>query len=203
MTKSVLLVVHPGYAKNRNQISDSGSYEAYLAQVRDAVWSRRSSVLFLYKRDGEPFALPRTAEVMRDPDRGYWTKRLVQKLKQRRVERVDICGEYLYYFGNRNLNKNLERYAAALPKKKRNEFEKALARANIIDTRFAKRLKLNPDDFFGKVFFDGNEFVDGCVIKVYEELVGKFSNVEIKRELCYPPREMEIGSRKKWSVEYF
>ncbi len=98
MNNSVLVLVHPGYAGNRQLTPDRyGGYGDYLSRLKDAVWTQ-TSIIFLYKRDKLPFELPSDAEVIRDHDRGYHTKELVSRLKERRVDRIDVCGEFLWWY---------------------------------------------------------------------------------------------------------
>ena len=194
--KSVLVVVHPGYeATSFFTIKKQGNYESYLSLLRDAVWSH-SSVLFLYKDSKPPFDFPNNTIVIRDRDRGYYTKELVSKLRELRVDKVELCGESLWFIGA-DVDKNLKRYAEKLQPEKKIKFDRALERIQVLDGSFAKKLGLDSEEFINAIYFTGKNINPGCVRKIQDELKGEFPVVEIKRELCYPTVDSNKNRIKK------
>ncbi len=187
MGETILVIVHPGYAANRNLTADKyGSYEGYLTNLEYASLAY-PTILFMFQRDKMRLKLPKDADVVtvRDHDVGYHTKELVSKLREKRPTKVLIGGEFLWYHGG-NISENLKLYSQKLPADKRMQFEEALFRTHVLTPTFAKRLCLDVAEFTNEVFYSGNRVVeDACVKTMWRELHGDF-NVEIRRDLCYP-----------------
>lgn len=185
MSSPALVVVQLGYVANRGLISDVyGDYGVYLSRVKNAV-SSTSSIIFLYRRAKVPFELPDTTELIIGERH---TKKLIDRLKERMVNNVDICGELLWYYGG-DINENLKSYSKKLPKDRRIQLGKVLENTSILEpTRIAKKADLDPLEFTKEVFYTGSEVRDGCVKNVYDILSSEF-DVKIIRELCYPITE--------------
>ena len=184
MDNSVLVVVHPGYAINIGGIisDEFGDYKEYLSRVEEAVSSQNSIVLLYGKEFRMPFSLPNS--VSRVSNMGH----LVSQLKNRKTERIKVCGEYLYWYVAENAGEKLQEYSEKLSPEKRIQFNKLLERTSELDAvKFAKKLGLDPQEFQREVFLGmKNRLVNGCVRDVYDELRDEFSDVIISRELCYP-----------------
>lgn len=189
MVKPVLVAIHVGYLANMcPEWGGYNGYDVYLTRVRDEMWSQ-NVMLFLYKRNRVPFELPPHVEVVRDSARGYNTKRLISRLREEKFDKIDVCGEELWWSDAPNLDKNLKRYAEKLAPEKRLQFEEALLRTHVLEPiGFARRLDLNPAEFMKEVFLTGSEVVPGCAKIYFDELSGEFptAEVNIRRELCYP-----------------
>jgi hypothetical protein len=93
MDESILVVVHLGAAGVIKYFHpDYGDYELYLSRVKDAICSRESIILtYMMIKDRTPFELPETAKIVESED-------LVSELKRRNVARIDVCGEYLWWY---------------------------------------------------------------------------------------------------------
>lgn len=186
MSETVLVVVHPGYVGKRFSTDERyGNYEEYMKKVRQAVWSQ-NSVLFMYRRDGKPFRIPPGSEVIRDPRGRVDTEELIHRMSERKVQSVRVCGEFLFWYGVGDINKNLKEYARRLPPQKRKQLDETLLRTNVLDARVPRKLGLNPKEFFREIYSTKMGIHDGCVMHVYRNLRAEFSDVEIQRELCYP-----------------
>ena len=184
MDNSVLVVVHPGYAINVGGIiSDKfGNYKEYLSRLEEAVNSQNSIVLLYGKGFRMPFPLPNSVSHVSDMEH------LVSRLKNRKAERIKVCGEYLYWYVAENAGAKLQEYSEKLSPEKRIRFDKLLERTSELEAvKFAKKLGLDPQEFQREVFLGiKNKVVKGCVRDVYDELHDGFSDVIISRELCYP-----------------
>jgi hypothetical protein len=187
MDNSVLVAVHPGYAVNIGGIisDEFGDYKEYLSRLEEAVSSQDSIVLLYGKGFKVPFPLPN------DVSRVHNMKRLVFRLKNKKVERISVCGEYLYYYSADNATAKLKEYSEKLPPEKRIRFNKLLRQTSELEgVKFAKKLGLDPQEFQREVFSGiKNEIVEGCVRDVYDTLHDEFSDVTINRELCYPTND--------------
>lgn len=174
---SILVAVHPGYARNRGHVSDRyGNYEEYLSRLRDAVWSQ-SSMIFLYRTDIPPFELPENAEVMHDFDRntgrGVNARRLISRLKDKGVSKVDIGGEFLWeYF--RLIS---EDFVDSIRKDPTEIIEEARG-----DPLF-KKMSLDAQSIIK--YMDRFNVRCCCVQTVYDGLSHDF-DVRLGRDLCYP-----------------
>jgi len=184
MDSSALIVVHPGYAINiGGVISDEfGDYKEYLSRLEEAVSSQNSIVLLYGREFRMPFSLPNSVSRVSDMEQ------LVSKLKNRKTERIKVCGEYLYWYVAENAGEKLQEYSEKLSPEKRIRFKKLLERTSELDAvKFAKKLGLDPQEFQREVFLGiKNRLVNGCVRDVYGYLHDEFSDVTISRELCYP-----------------
>jgi hypothetical protein len=190
MSETVLVVVHPGYAGRRFSTDERyGNYEEYIEKLRQAVWSQ-NSLLFIYKRDGKPFRIPPSAELIRDTRGRVDTEELIHRLNERKVQSVRVCGEFLYWYGVGDIDVNLKKYAGRLPPEKRKQFDETLLRTNTLDARFPRKFGLNPKNFFREIYSTKMGLHDGCVMHVYRDLSAEFSDVEIQKELCYPSAEL-------------
>ena len=181
----MLVAVHPNYAGSRGLVASRyGNYGSYLLRL-EKVLAQKKSIVFAFKKDKIPFKLPNDVKVIRDPERGYYVRELVEELRNLDVKYVDLGGEFLWFNGG-NISENLKRYAEKLPKEKRIQYKSTLQRLQVLDSdRFARKLGLDPQEFLNEVFYSGHEVQNGCVRHVFDELSEHFET-KIIRELCYP-----------------
>jgi len=191
MSESILVTVHPGYARNIGYVPDRyGNYDEYLSRLRDAVWSQ-DSIIFLYRKDEPPFELPENAEVMRDFDRNRGTgvnaRKLISRLKDRGVSKVAIGGEFLwhYWFFGGDTDENFRRDYEELSQEEKERFVDKYV-------RLSKEEGMDPIPILNGL--TGKAVEDGCARYIHNGLSSEF-HVETIRDLCYPtvaPQQFSI-----------
>lgn len=194
MEDALLVVVHPGFAANRAGWIDGvlkkkyGNHETYLKRLEEAVYARKDCIMLMYKNDELPFPVPGEAEVLRYDDNR--NTKLIRILKYREVERVDICGEFLWWYSRNVTFEEVRKITESLSKEKRTELENLIDKKGYLDFDDLKERGTFPKPFVNlllSLFYSEGEVRDGCVKNVKCNL--KDFSVNIARELCYPIKE--------------
>ena len=190
MEDDLLLVIHAGYYIGNVGWDDSlkeryGDYNRYLKKLCKGILSRKNSIFLPHKKDDlPPFDLPEGTETIDDEEI------LIETLKKREVTAIDICGEFLWYYGRIVGTKEIMEVAKSLPPRKRKMIENKVNNNEDLDFRLLNKQGIDTKPFLNlfESAYEASEILDGCVKHIRYKLGSDFS-VNIVRGLCYPIKE--------------
>ena len=174
---------------------DYGNYKDYLQKLYEEILQRRNNcILFLYKTP-LPFDVPEEVEIILDGKNGY--KKLIKKLRDEKIENVEICGEFLWYYGRSVKPEEIRKIAESLPPEQKLIIENMLENNRDLDFRKLKKIGINIRPFL-ELFYSGlgnYDIYDGCVKHMKYKLEREGFSVKIIRELCYPAKEPKLNTK--------
>ena len=195
MEDDLLLVVHLGYCFNDLTWLDKslqkkyGKYRNYLKRIKRSIYARKNCMILLYEDDELPFEVPEKAEIIRDYGNG--TREAIERLKNKQVRNIDICGEVLWWYVKTPKLEEITEMRKKLPKEKVKALEDLLDKKGKLDISDFTRTGIVHEKAFLEYLYSFTHSEDevraGCVQIVKDEL--KDFSVNIIRELCYPIKE--------------